>query len=78
MHTIRMLNSNGDDALAVWDPADEITTAEASKRFDELIAQNYLLVRADDGTRDLGERIRKFDRMAKVIFVIKCSNFAGG
>jgi hypothetical protein len=77
-HVIRVLNGTGDEALATWDPADEITTEVARKRFDELVVNGYLTFRADEGTRNTGTRIKEFDPEAKTIFVFLKKNFAGG
>jgi hypothetical protein len=78
MHAIRVLNDHGDEALATWDPADEITTEVARKRFDELVAGGYLTFRADEGTSNTGERIKKFDPQARTIFVYLKHRFVGG
>lgn len=78
MPVIRILNDHGDQPLAVWDPADEISTEEARKRFDRLIAENYLVFRADEGTQNTGEKIKQFDPLAKIIYVFKRGQFCGG
>jgi len=76
MATIRLLNHQGDVALATWDPADQLTTAQANDIFDQLVSEGNLLIRADEGTGHIGTAIREFDPQAEEIVVIR--NFAGG
>jgi len=78
MHSIRVLNDHGDTPLAQWDDTDEISIEKARKVFDEMVAEGYLTFRADEGTKNTGERIKRFDPSAMLIYVFKKSAFAGG
>lgn len=72
---IRKLDSSGDTLLAEWDLT-ELSLAEASAIFEQMVQEGNLLVRCDEGTDLRGEKLAKFDPLADEIQVI--SPFAGG
>lgn len=77
-HVIRALNHYGDEALATWNPADEISTEEARKRFNALVEEGYLTFVPDREGSDTSTRIKKFDPQAATILVFLKSRFVGG
>lgn len=70
MGMIKKLDHSGDSALAVWDPADEISTEEARVIFDRLVADPMVVLsQCDEGTEFTGTKVKKFNPAAEQIFV---------
>ena len=68
MGMIKKLDHSGDSALAVWDPADEISVQEARVMFDRLVADPMVVLsRCDDATQNTATKIREFDPEAEQI-----------
>ena len=77
MGMIKHLTNDGDSALATWDPADTISTEEARKVFDSLVADPHVgLAQVEDATRNISRKVTVFDPQAEQIIV--WNQFAGG
>ena len=70
MGMIKRLNDSGDTALATWDPADTISTEEARKVFDALVADPRVgLAQIEDATGNISRKVKVFDPQAEQIIV---------
>jgi hypothetical protein len=59
MGVLRILGPSG-DVRVTWDPSDVDEIDDVRRRFDEVIADGYLVFALDDRTKD-GRQIRAFD-----------------
>ncbi len=62
MGVLRILGPSG-DVTVTWDPAVKQDTDEVRRRFDEIIAEGYLVFELDPQTKE-GRQLRAFDPRA--------------
>lgn len=59
MGVLRILGPSGDVTMT-WDPAVDSDVDEVRRRFDEIIAEGYLVFELDEQTKE-GTQVRTFD-----------------
>lgn len=63
MGVLRILGPSGDTRVA-WNPADVDDVADVRRRFDEIVAEGYLVFELSDETME-GRQVRTFDPDAR-------------
>lgn len=63
MGVMRILGPSGDTRVA-WDPVDLDEVADVRRRFDEIVAEGYLVFELEDETME-GRQVRTFDPEAR-------------
>lgn len=63
MGSLRILGPHGDETVT-WDPEVDADVDRLRRRFDEIVAQGYLVFELDEQTKE-GTQVHAFDKQAR-------------